>query len=676
MPSPWRPAVLTQQAGTIHVSGQVGAHSSRLLPAALDISWTDASVSDVLRLARGDDYGVRGNLGLILSVKTEGSVWDVRGRAEIRQLHRWDLALRGDNPSLNVIAQMKFDPRPGDLELTQATLEAPHSSAQASGKIFLDANQSDQKPGAEPFALTLSDSAIDLNDVLTWVRAFRGSVADAVSLQGLASVSGSVSGWPPRLESADIVTRGADLVAQGIGVPVHFGGGEFHYDRGQASMLPLVISFGLPKAAPEGSFRLDALLRSSPKRPSFLHLAGNIAQVRDLTAAAGMFGWDLSRGWDVAGPFQCDLRWQAPPGAAAKGSSVIGSWARQPVGFIELGGEDGGEGYLRAPFLNLPIEAIKARADLKAGTRHVELASARAFGAQWTGTFDRNTSTEGWQFSLSAEHLATADIDRWINPRWRESFLDRVLPFFNAPNLATAAPEDLRASGHLTVDEFSVSPVVLDRFQSDVSIAGRHVQVTEARGEFYGGELKGALDADLQPIPTYRSAVTFSGVDLPSMTEAAPQFSGLFAGSASGDFSFVTHGATRSDLLASLECQGSAEVQGPELENVNLVASLQSAALRQGKSLFREASAAFSCKNGKVAFQNLSLIGSDGEIDGKGTVDFSRTMNLQLQVKPGFTKGAAVAIADAAGDSGKSYQLTGRLESPQLGLVVPPHRAR
>jgi len=669
--TPWRPAVLTQQAGTVHVSGQVGGTSSRLLPAALDISWTDASVSDVLRLARGDDYGVRGNLGLILSAKTEGSVWDMRGRAEIRQLHRWDLAVRGDNPSLNVIAQMKFDPRPGDLELTQATFEAPHSNAQAFGKVFFGANQSAEKTGVEPFSLTLSDSAIDLNDVLTWVRAFHGSVADTLSLQGLASISGSVSGWPPRLESADIVTRGADLVGQGIRVPVHLGAGEFRYDHGQASLLPLVVSFGLPKAAPEGAFRIDALLRSSPKRPSFLHLAGNIAQVRDLKAAAGMFGWNFSRGWDVAGPFRCDLRWQAPPGL-----TVRGFWGGQPVGSIDLGEKDGGEAYLRAPFLNLPIEAIEAHADLRTGTRHIDLGSAQAFGAEWTGTFDRNTSSEGWQFSLTADHLATADIDRWINPRWRESFLDRVLPFFNAPNVATAAPEDLRASGHLTLDEFSVSRIVLEHFQGNVSIAGRHLELADARGEFYGGELNGALDAELQPIPTYRSAVTFSGVDLPSMTESAPQLSGLFAGSASGDFSFVAQGATRPDLLASLECQGSAEVQGPELENVNLVASLQSAALRQGKSLFREASAAFSCQNGKVAFQNLSLIGSDAEIDGKGTVDFSRTMNFQLQVKPGFTRGPAAPIADAVGNSGKSYQLTGRLDSPQLALVTPPHRAR
>ena len=52
--TPWRAAVVVQQAGTIHLSGDLGGTSSRLRPAALDISWTDASISDVLRLAAGN----------------------------------------------------------------------------------------------------------------------------------------------------------------------------------------------------------------------------------------------------------------------------------------------------------------------------------------------------------------------------------------------------------------------------------------------------------------------------------------------------------------------------------------------------------------------------------------------------------------------------------------------
>ena len=108
--APARAAVILQQAGMLHLSGRVGATSSRLRPATLDFAWTDASLSDVLRLVRATDYGVRGNLAHVLKASTEAQDWNLEGRAEIRQVHRWNLPLRADNPSLNLLAKGILDP--------------------------------------------------------------------------------------------------------------------------------------------------------------------------------------------------------------------------------------------------------------------------------------------------------------------------------------------------------------------------------------------------------------------------------------------------------------------------------------------------------------------------------------------------------------------------------------
>ena len=91
---PTRAAVLLQQAGTIRVSGHVGGTSSRLRPAVLDLAWDDASLSDLLHLAHGYDFGVRGDLGLVVHAETQGDNWALQGRAELRRLHRWDFAAR------------------------------------------------------------------------------------------------------------------------------------------------------------------------------------------------------------------------------------------------------------------------------------------------------------------------------------------------------------------------------------------------------------------------------------------------------------------------------------------------------------------------------------------------------------------------------------------------------
>src|SRR5271167_2491890 len=102
--APWRAGVVVQQAGVLRLAGRVGGTSSRLLPAILALSWSDASISDVLRLARDNDFGMRGGLALTIAAHTAGGTWNIAGHAELRQLHRWDLPLRSDNPSFDLIA--------------------------------------------------------------------------------------------------------------------------------------------------------------------------------------------------------------------------------------------------------------------------------------------------------------------------------------------------------------------------------------------------------------------------------------------------------------------------------------------------------------------------------------------------------------------------------------------
>ena len=83
--SPWRASIVTQQPGSIYVAGHVGGTSSRLLPAVLDFSWTDASISDALRLIGGDDYGVRGALAVALSARAGDDGWNLKRRRDERR---------------------------------------------------------------------------------------------------------------------------------------------------------------------------------------------------------------------------------------------------------------------------------------------------------------------------------------------------------------------------------------------------------------------------------------------------------------------------------------------------------------------------------------------------------------------------------------------------------------
>jgi hypothetical protein len=356
---------------------------------------------------------------------------------------------------------------------------------------------------------------------------------------------------------------------------------------------------------------------------------------------------------------RCDLRWPA----------ATLPWQAQPAGTIEWGTETA-NATLLTPFLNQPVLQIRARADLKFDSRHIAVAAADAFGAHWTGAFDRREDGSGWQFAVTADQIAAADLDRWLNPRWRESFIYRVLPFLNPNSPTNSLPENFRASGRLTVDEFTLPPVVLHHFHGDLTVGGRHLEISNAKAQLFGGNIDGSLDAELTATPTYRIATEYSGVDLAALTATSPTLANRFAGEATGDLSLNFTGATPSKMIASLECSGTARLAAPEIHGLNLTETLRDAALRPGTSTFHDADANFTCANTKINFHELSLTGATA-IQGTGVVNFDRTLNLRLW------PGSAAPVTAAAGKSQPTpardaVDLTGSLAKPNVRRVERP----
>jgi hypothetical protein len=614
----------------------------------------------------------------------QGNGWSAQGRAEMRQIHRWDLALRPDNPAVNLITRLEWRPPAPYVELTEALLEAPHSNARVSGRLEWNAMSALDTRELSALQFAVSSAQIDMGDLLAWVRAFQPGVADNLSVRGLAEAHATVSGWPLQVVDAAVSSEGVDISGARLRAPAHLGPVRFRYVHGIVSVLPVLLSWRVPGGTPDGSFRLDVPAQPVRAAPLALHAAGSTRDIRDLLAMAGAFGSNISSGWELAGPLACDLRWQgAPPGNAIPRLPIGGQvpngvflksaplpWHAQPTGWIELGAPTGGAS-LRAPFLNQPIDQIKARADLTATSRHITLSSAQAFGARWTGSFDRRELDALWRFALSADRLAVADLDRSLNPRWRESFLGRMLPFLNSRPPAIAIPENLRANGRLSLGQFTLAPLLVRHLQGDLKIDGRHVEFTNAAGQFYGGALTGSLDAHLDAAPSYNVSADFSRVDVSALSATSPDLAGFFAGSASGEASFHARGATRDALVSSLTCRGTARILGPELRNIDLLESLRAASRRRGVSAFREASAAFTCAGGKLQFQDLLMTGPDETIDGIGTIDFRRNLDLRLQA---FSRSAATRAAPAPVPSGATYQVTGSLAAPQIKRLSTPPR--
>ena len=525
---PTRAAVPLQQPGLVHVAAQVGGTSSRFRPVTLALSWQEGSVSDLLRLTRGYDFGVRGDFSLAVNARATADDWALETRTSFRSLHRWDMTLRPDNPDFNVLANFTVHPQASGFDIEHAVIEAPHSRAEAAAHISWTAaptaaraiamaagepmreisREADGSPA--PSTIEITKSQVDLQDVLGWIRAFHPEVPPDTRLAGSAAVTATAATGPAELLAADVRLDGAELSGSALRTPARLTPLQFHFDRGAVSVTPATLFFGAAASA----LHIDAGSKSAEREIPGYYVSGSVDQVRDLIAAAADLGWPISRGWDVAGPVRVDLRWPASPWP----------WQSKPVGTIDLGAETIApiavaadvddaqihDATLLAPFLNEPVRGIKAHLEFRPEDRRVTLASAEAFGARWAGTLERHDAEAGWQFALSADHLSTADVDRWLNPRWRQSLLVRVLPFLGS-GAPSATPEDLYASGRLVVDQLTVAPLVARHVQGDLKLNGRAIEFSSAAAQIASGNLSGTLNATFAAVPSIASRSILRG---------------------------------------------------------------------------------------------------------------------------------------------------------------------
>jgi AsmA-like C-terminal region len=682
--APMRAATIVEQPGVLHLVGSLGGTSSRLRPATLQVDWTDASIPDVLRLARDRDYGLRGTLSLSVNARTQGDSWLLKGNAFLTQIHLWNLPLRADNPSLNLVAAGRLDANGSRLDLAQAKIETPRSSVAVAGALdwthpgpaladLLVLPPTTRKlrhrglrvlKSAAGTELHVVSNAISLSDLLDWVRAFHSGVAGGISLEGTAHVDAHLDGWPPRLRDATFDLPRGVLAATRIPVPVRIGSVVVRYDADRGVALP---SATLTLGGVANSFRVEG--SATPGGDFALRLRGSTANVHEIVDVASRLGWNLARGWNIAGPARCDLRWE--------GSRL--PWHASLAGTVNWGTAADGVSF-SAPFLNRPVEQIRARADLQPGLTRVALSSARAFGARWSGVLNHDLS-DGWRFSVSGDSLSASDLDRWLDPRWRESFLDRMLPFLSFRAPASAAIDSLRASGKVALERFTLTPIAVRHLHGNLKLAGRHLEFADISGQFDGSQISGSLQADLDAIPSYETTLDVSNVALRTLSADFPSLANIFSGDASAKVRFNLRGTTRSDLLNSLECRGTAVAKDFSVRRISLpVAATPSTSTEPDSSSFPAASAAFTCSSGRIHFQDLTLSAIRTGWTGTGSADFAGRLDLRLRSIP--TDAPEPRLAKLAGDgvgqpgpdgAGTEYRVTGSLDSPRIsGVAVAP----
>jgi len=675
---PWRSGAALQSAGTLTVRGDIAGTSARLQPAEIRMHWDRGSLADLLRLFRGRDYGVRGTFSLDATAKSgtldhtspredaQPGDWSYSVQARARQIHRWDLNERPDNPRVNMSLLGRLNIASGDLQATRVVVETEKSNLRGTAQASISRDPS--------WEIRVDSAGVQASDALAWFRAFQPGVDDSISVEQYFTGAVTLRGWPLQVNNAAFSTEGGDVHVAQLPSPLRIGpveGGSLH---GVLRIDPVRVSYAGSARMESGTSAILApkrrvaietratanirLLHDFDKHAGGISMDGHTDRVEDVLRVAQAFGRPLNHGWEltgsVAGALHCDWSRELPRPR----------WN----GHVELA-----RGELQAAGLNQPLQLVKTRIEWKDGARFADIGTIEGFGATWTGTATRPASldpdTPGkWNFQLHADHLNAAELDRWIGPRARPSWLRRLLPSLlggtPGPSAASSASELVRrvsAEGELRIDDFSMENLALQKVTVVGALRDLRLDIRDASAQWAGGNVHARMNAKFLPRPSYDITADLDRVDLAKLP-AIPRITERFAGSASGTLHITTQGVGRDELLQHLTGRGDVRVRNVDFRGWDVSASVADGQPRIGQSHWATGEGTFSLRERAIVLAGLRLESGRESTFVKGTVSFGRAADLTVQTS---TDGRREIHASEAS---RVLKISGTLDVPRVSV--------
>jgi hypothetical protein len=668
---PWRSGVTLQSAGRMIVRGDVAGTSSRLQPAELEVHWGKVSLADLLRLLRGYDYGVRGIFALDGTAKSgaapragsEPGEWSFSAQAHVAQIHRWDLTERSDNPAVNVNFEGSWNLGTRTLSAQSFVVETPKSNLRGSALFKVDSDPS--------WEVRLDSAGVQAADLLAWYRAFDSNVNNAILADQFFTGAIALRGWPLELEEAAFSSLGGELRIPGLNAPLRIGAFQGGRQRTNLSVGPIHVSY----AAPEGrdAVSLSGAAITKPRglgeartaatigfthdfgtRAGSLSIEGRTDSAKDVFNIMSVLGRPLNRGWQLTGPASVALRYQWDSATAVKG------WS---------GRVDVNKAALQVAGLNQALQLNKARLDWRDGFRVVTLLDLDAFGANWSGQVAESAFAEvdgsgKWNVQLHANHLNAADLDRWMGPRARPGWLQRLLPSLLGSGANPVASELLRrvnAEGELDIAEFTLEDVKFRQVRASGALHDLHLDLREMQAQCADGMLRAKLRAAFLPRPSYDVTAELQRIDLQQFPVPANLLE-RFTGRASGIVHLTTQGVGRDELLQHLAGKGDLKLRDVEFRGWDVNASMVDGAPHQGASRWTSGEGTFLVRDQGIIFPGLRLDGASDMTLLRGTLSFAQDSDLTLQTLVDDQPGSTVP------EQGYVLKISGPLDVPKISI--------
>jgi hypothetical protein len=671
---PWRSGVTLQSTGTLLVRGDVAGTSARLQPAEVHLQWDKVSLADLFRLLRGQDYGVRGVFALdgtaksgtsdrIAAADMQPGDWTFSVQARAAQIHRWDLTERSDNPAANVSLEGRWNTGTRSVSAERLVVETARSNLRGSARYALNA--------APVWEVRLDSAGIQAADLLAWYRAFDPNVNNAIAAEQFFTGAITLRGWPLEVDEAAFSSRGGALRIPGLAAPLRIGAFQGGRQRTSLDVEPVRIFYAAPERSEGGTLTAATMAKRRSaaeskgaleigfthdlsKRAGEVSIDGRMENVEDVLSVMSALGRPMNHGWELTGPVSANLHYQWDNAAATR------AWS----GHVDMN-----KATLQVAGLNQPLQLNKARLDWRDGLRSASVADVEGFGATWSGQLvqagvDADGSAK-WNFQLHANRLDAADLDRWMGPRARPGWLQRLLPsLLGGSTVNPAASELLRhvnAEGELRVDEFTLEKIKLGQVRAIGALHDLHLELRQAEGRWAGGRLRARVRAAFLPRPSYDVTAEGDRVDLRQIP-APGNLPERFAGLASGTVHLTTQGVGRDELLQHLAGKGELKLRDVEFRGWDVDASMADGAPHEGASRWASGQGTFLVRDRGIVFPGLRLDGPSEMTLLKGTLSFVQDSDLTLQT----------LIDDQTGSSppeqGYVLKISGPLDVPKISI--------
>ncbi len=640
--APWRSGAALQTAGSVNVRGDVAGTSARLQPAELHVHWSDGSLADLLRLFRGRDYGIRGEFALdataksgtgpIASASAPYGDWSFEMQARAKQIHRWDLTERSDNPGMNVNLDGLLNVATGKAIARRIAVETAKSNLRGTASATISANPS--------WEIRLDSAGVQAADLLNWYRAFQPGVDDALAVNQYFTGVMTLTGWPMQVKDAAFSSDGGEVNIPGFAAPIRIGAIAGGRNRDTLSVEPFRVTYAVvnrstnaatgaaskrrPGSEPRGTVSVG-FTHDFSQRAGHVSVDGHLERVEDALRVAQAFGRTLNHGWELTGSATASLQW-----------NWNGKTPQRWNGHVDVSNAE-----LQVAGLNQPLNLTKTSMTWKDGLRTATIADVDGVGANWSGAISEDPITDldgsaKWRFQLHADHLDATELDRWIGPRARPGWLQRLLPSLlgGAPQAssqqASALVRRINAEGELRVDDFALEKLKFQQVHAIGALDDLHLDVRQADAQWAGGKIHASLAAKFLPRPSYEVTADLDQVNLaqlPAPSRAAERF----AGTASGTVHFTTQGVGRDELLSQLTGRGDMRMRNIEFRGWDVNASVAEGEPRTGESRWAAGEGTFTLRDRGIVLAGLRLESGREATLVKGTVSFGRDADLTIQ---------------------------------------------